>query len=175
MKPRSHAARRWKTPASALVLFLVLAAMALGCAGEPPPKPAPADSLTIQEVLQIPGFSADELFEGAKIWVADSFSHSLDVIRYANRREKMVVGKTKMPHFRDGPFGSTQRLELRFTVMVETKNERLRYTFTDMRLMAAYGTETVLETDMETIRPKLDAAAAALAASFKRTEEKEDW
>jgi hypothetical protein len=171
MKPRSHAARPWKTPA----LALVLTAMALGCASEPPPKPAPADSLTIQEVLQIPGFSADELFEGAKVWVADSFSHSLDVIRYANRREKMVVGKTKMPHLRDGPFGSTQRLELKFTVMVETKDERLRYTFTDMRLMAAYGTETILETDIETIRPKLDAAVAALAASFKRTEEKEDW
>lgn len=156
-------------------LPLLAALLLLACASEPPPKPAPPEALTIQEVMSIPGFTADELFEGAKVWVAESFSPSLDVIRYANRREKTVVGKTKIPHHRDAQFGTTQRLELKFTVMVETKPGRLRYTFTDMVLMAPYGNEKILETDMEVIRPKLDAAVQALVASFQRTTETEDW
>lgn len=171
MISREKPARRGRIPLFALLLTV----LAAGCAGEPPPKPAPPETLTIQEILSIPGFSADELFEGAKVWVAESFSRSLDVIQYANRREKLVVGKTRMPVLRDGRFGTTLRLELKFTVMVETKDDRLRYTFTDMTLMAPYGSEKILETDMETIRPKLDAAVAALAASFQRTEATEDW
>ena len=172
MKSNANPAARSRTFPLPVLLLLVLP---LACASEPPPKPASPDSLTIREVLRIPGFTADELFEGAKVWVANGFSSSLDVIRYANRQEKTVLGQAKIPHARPGKFGTAERMELKFTILVETRDDRLRYTFADLALVTAYGSEIILEPDMETIRPRLDAAVEALAASFRRTEEAEAW
>jgi len=152
----------------------VLALVFWGCAG-PPPEYAPPEDLFIQEITEIPGFSKEELFKGAKIWVAKSFSADLDVIQYANREQGVVVGKTSIPHERSSKYGPPDRFELRFTVVAETKDEKIRTTFKDLRLMGGFGIDPLLASDMEVIRPKLEKSIQALAASYEKKSEMEDW
>ncbi|MFW5635342.1 MAG: DUF4468 domain-containing protein [Thermodesulfobacteriota bacterium] len=152
----------------------VLALILWGCAG-PPPEYAPPEDLFIQEVSEIPGVSKEALFNGAKIWVAKSFSSDLDVIQYANREQGVVVGKTSIPHERPSKLGGPERFELRFTVVAETKDEKIRTTFKDLRLMGGLGIDPLLASDMEVIRPKLEESVQALVASYEKKSEMEDW
>ncbi len=152
----------------------VLALVLWGCAG-PPPEYAPPEDLFIQEVSDIPGVSKEALFNGAKIWVAKSFSSDLDVIQYANREQGVVVGKTSIPHERPSKFGGPERFELRFTVVAETKDEKIRTTFKDLRLMGGFGIDPLLASDIEVIRPKLVESVQALVASYEKKSEMEDW
>ncbi|GBC63993.1 DUF4468 domain-containing protein [Desulfonema ishimotonii] len=146
-----------------------------GCASAPPPEPAPPDELTIRQVLEIPGVSKNELFERAKTWVGQSFSNSLDVIQSANRTRGTVIGKTYISHSRPARFGQKDFFELRFTLMVEAKDNKIRTTFTDMRLMNQFGVQTILKTDMEELRPRLEEAVKSLVASFNTEKTDENW
>ncbi len=146
----------------------------MGCASTPP-EYAPSENLFIQEVSEVPGFSKEELFNGARIWVAESFSSALDVIQYANRDQGVIVGKTSIPHERTSQFGGPNRFELRFTVVAETKDDKIRTTFKDLRLMGGFGFDPLLKADMEAIRPKLEDAVRALVASFEKKSEMEEW
>jgi hypothetical protein len=145
-----------------------------GCAG-PPPEYAPPEDLFVQEVSDVPGFTKEELFNGGKVWVAKSFSADLDVIQYANRDQGVIVGKTSIPHERAAKFGGTDRFELRFTVVVETKDDKIRTTFKDLRLMGGFGIDPLLASDMEVIRPKLEDSVQALIASFEKRSDMETW
>lgn len=146
----------------------------MGCASTPP-ELAPSEDLFIQEISEIPGFSKEALFNGARLWVANSFSSDLDVIQYANRDQGVIVGKTSIPHERPSRFGGPDRFELRFTVVAETKDDRIRTTFKDLRLMGGFGFDPLLKSDMEVIRPKLEDSVRALAASFEKKSEIEQW
>lgn len=157
------------------LIYAVLTVLAFtGCAGTPP-EYAPSEDLFIQRVSEVPGFSKEELFNGTKIWVAKSFSSALDVVQYANRDQGVIVGKTSIPHERPSKFGGPDRLELRFTVVAETKDDKIRTTFKDLRLMGGFGFDPLLKSDMEVIRPKLEDSVRALVASFEKKTETEEW
>lgn len=146
----------------------------LGCAGAPL-EYAPPEDLFIQEVSDVPGVSKGDLFNGAKIWVAKSFSSSLDVVQYANRDQGVIMGKTYIPYERPSKLAGPDRFELRFTVVVETKNEKIRTTFKDLRLMGGFGMTPLLKSDMEVLLPRLEDSVRALAASFEKKSAMEDW
>lgn len=160
---------RWFVLLSVLMTVMISG----GCASEPK-VPAGPEDLLIRQVYPVPGFSGEELFEGAKGWMATSFSRSLDVIRYANRQEGTVIGKTAIPYVRPSRFGA-DRYDLRFTLIIETKDNRIRSTFRDIYLFGDYGREVPLKDDMTVIRPRLERAVEALIASFSRMEQDENW
>jgi hypothetical protein len=157
-----------------------IAAIAAGvllaaCAGTPPPEPAEAEDLFLQEILEIPGASREQLFEHAKVWAARQFSGELDVIRFANRDQGVIMAKTFINHSRPNKTWGSDQFEFRFSLMVETKDERMRVTFNNMSLIGTYGPETILKSDMEEIRPRLEASLKNLAASFEKPQEDDDW
>jgi hypothetical protein len=158
-----------------MLLVLLVAAVVAGCRSGPEHEPADRDDLFIRQISDVPGFSAEELFEGAKLWVASSFSSDLDVIRYANRDLGTVVGQTSLPYSRPPRWGRTERFDFRFTVTVETKDDRIRTTFSDMALVGFHGYEGIRKEDMEALKPRLMAAVEALVASFQKEPRQDDW
>ncbi|AOY57721.1 DUF4468 domain-containing protein [Desulfococcus multivorans] len=145
-----------------------------GCKSAPPAEPAASEDLFIRQVSEIPGYPKQALFEGAKLWLAAGFSSDLDVIQYANRDQGTIIGKTSFPYSRPSRWGQTERFDFRFTVMVETRDHRIRTTFSDMALVGFHGFENIRKDDMEAIRPQLAAAVEALVASFHREESLQD-
>ena len=160
----------------ALLLSALLAVGALtGCTTAPPPEPADQEDLFIRQVSEVPGVSRRELFEGAKLWITSSFSSDLDVIQYANRDQGTIVGKTSFPYARPSKFGGSDRYDFRFTVTVETKDGKIRTTFSDMALVGYHGFEGIRKDDMEEIRPRLLDAVETLAAMFYKEPRQDDW
>lgn len=145
------------------------------CASTPPPEPAEAEDLFFQEILEIPGASRQQLFEHAKVWAARQFSAELDVIRFANRDQGLIMAKTFIDHSRPSKTWGSDQFEFRFSLMVETKEQRMRVTFNNMSLIGTYGPETILKSDMEAIRPRLEASLKNLTASFEQPQEDDDW
>ncbi|QTA79021.1 DUF4468 [Desulfonema limicola] len=149
--------------------------MVWGCAGQPAPEPAPPDDLIIRRVSVIPGFTKKQLFDASKKWVAQSFSDSIDIIQYANSSKGIVIGKTFIPHERPNRLSTPDHYECRFTIMAETKDQKIRTTFKDFYLMSAFGPQIILKSDMEVIRPKLENTVNALISSFSAIVQEENW
>lgn len=158
-----------------LALMGISSVLLMGCKSAPPPEPAGQEDLFVQQVSELPGFSREELFEGAKIWIAGSFSSDLDVIQYANRDQGTIIGKTAFPYSRPSKWGVPDRFDFRFTVTVETKDDKIRTTFSDMALVGFHGYEEIRKVDMEAIRPQLMSAVDALLALFQKEPPKDDW
>jgi hypothetical protein len=167
--------RSWARLRVLLLSALLAAGVMIGCKSAPPPEPADQEDLFIRQVSEVPGVSRRELFEGAKMWLAGSFSSDLDVIQYANRDQGTIVGKTSFPYARPSKWGGPDRFDFRFTVTVETKDNKIRTTFSDMALVGSHGFEGIRKEDMEEIRPQLLAAVEALVASFYKEPQKDDW
>jgi|GEM_PF-1799480 len=153
---------------------LLTAGAIISCKSAPPAEPAASEDLFIREVSEVPGYSKQALFEGAKLWLATSFSSELDVIQYANRDQGALIGKTSFPYSRPSRWGQADRFDFRFTVMVETKDDKIRTTFSDMALVGFHGIEGLRKADMEVIRPRLRAAVEALVASFHQEASSQD-
>lgn len=143
-------------------LGLVLGCLLIcGCASGP--EPAPAESLTVQRIRQVPGVSRAVLFERAKQWLKENFSE-LDLIRLANRRQGIIVAKTRIPHHRENGFGvPDDNGELRFTTTIEVKPQRVRITFSEMYLQGFYySSPAILASDMTVLTPQLEAMIKSL-------------
>ncbi|MDM8535354.1 DUF4468 domain-containing protein [Desulfobacterales bacterium HSG17] len=156
-------------------LLILMLLMTWGCASSPPPEPAAPEDLIIRKVSVIPGFSKKQLFDTSKIWVAQTFSDSLDVIQYANSSKGTIIGKTFIPHVRANTLAPSDHYECRFTIIVETKDQKIRTTYRDMYLMSAFGPQVILKSDMEVIRPKLENAVNVLISSFTNSVKEENW
>jgi hypothetical protein len=159
-----------------LLLSVLMSVMVLtACKSTPPPEPASPEDLLIREISEIPGVSKEDLFEGAKLWLITAFSSDVDVIQYANRDQGVIVGKTSLPYSRPSRWVGSDRFDYRFTVTVETKDNRIRTTFSDMALVGFHGYESIRKDDMAALKPQLDAAVAGLVASFQREPQQDDW
>jgi hypothetical protein len=149
--------------------------MLWGCYSTPPPEPATAEEMLIRQVTPMPGFTKAQLYEGVKLWVGTYFSDALDVIQHSDRNQGIVMGKTYVSHRRPAKWDwEDEFYECRFTLIAETKDERIRTTFKDLYLINGGGTTPILKSDMEVIRPKLEAAVKSLAASFTQTKPRDD-
>ena len=175
-RPRLPAGGRKAVPGwrvAGVALLAICVVFVTGCKSGPPPEPATEEDLFIRTVSEFPGFSKTELFEGAKIWMG-GLSSDIDVIQYANRDLGTIVGKSSFPHSRKSRWG-TNRFDFRFTVTVETKDGRLRTTFSEMALVAPHGYEEIRKSDMEAIELRLMAAVDTLAALFQQEPPRDDW
>lgn len=163
-------AKRLKSVSLTVFLFVLVTA---ACTEKFVGKPAAPEELTIKKVWQAPGFSKDQLFDAARNWVASSFSADLDVIQFANRQHGTVIGKTFIPYERPVYLSLNEKLELHFTVIVETKDNKYRTTFTDLQLETISENRTIYETDIEAIAKQLSATAESWRSSLYDT--KKDW
>ncbi len=162
---------------TALRRLVMLAALlaAAGCAVGPERKPAKPEDLTIREVWQVPGLTRDQLFDAANRWVRTGFDDDVDIIQYANRRKGIVVGKTFIPYQRPNPVGLREKYDLRFTLVVEVKDGKVRTTFTDLYLFSLSGTGTIYDSDVKIIRNRLNRRVEAWIASLTGGGKQKDW
>ena len=169
--PGSTALGRLMAQAALLAALLTAA----GCGLNPERVPAKPEDLTVREVWQVPGLTRDDLFDAANKWVATHFSDDVDIIQYANRRQGIVVGKTYIPYQRPNAAGITERYDLRFTLIVEVKDGKVRTTFTDLYLFSLNETGTIYDSDIKIIRNRLNQQVQAWIASLTRGKKDTDW
>jgi hypothetical protein len=157
-------------------IAILAAALVLGgCGLQPDRKPAAAEDLTVREVWPVPGLTKDQLFDAANKWVANSFSNDVDIIQYANRRQGIVVGKTYIPYQRPNSVGLNEKYDLRFTLVVEVKDGKVRTTFTDLHLFSLNEIGTIYDTDTKIIRNRLNQQARDWISSLTAEKKDDSW
>jgi hypothetical protein len=110
-----------------LAVALILLASATASAQVQHPLPAVDGTINFNEVHSVEGQSQDELYSKAKLWFADAFRSSQNVIQLDDRENGIILGK--------GAFTTNERasrLTWRFTVKVQLRDERYKVEFYDI-------------------------------------------
>lgn len=107
------------------------------------------EEVKYQEVLEFPGIEADVLFEKAKQSFVNQCHSAKDVIQYSNKEEGKFIGKAWM----DVTYSLTP-VRTWFVITVDVKNEKMRITFTDMRMPGVFSNKE--DETLFTLKMQLD-------------------
>jgi hypothetical protein len=160
-------------------LFLV------GCAGL---QPIADVDHTFERIVEAPGYSKEQIFNGTKIWIAENFRSAKAVLEYENKDAGMLIGNGIIPYPCSGlECIAKVNWKVPFTMRVDIKDQKFRLTFSNLRLSwpssynrtygAQPGYDGPIRTqgDLDTIKPELLKFGDQLLASFRKNKGKSDW
>lgn len=143
--------------------MLFLAAL-IGCAGTKQVKP---EDLTIQQVVEAPGFSKYQIYDYCKIWFTEKFRWPEVVIKHDDRENCCLIGNGTINY-------PCQGLEciakgdwhVHFTMRIDTEDGKFRQTFSDLEVCRpartdrfgyhpAYRGPIGTQEDLDRIKPAL--------------------
>lgn len=87
------------------------------------------------EIIESPGNGKDVLFDKSLKWLAETFKSSKAVIEYQNKDSGEIIGNGSL-RVAYTAFGS---MNTYFTLLIETKDGKLRMTFKNMRYDQGYS------------------------------------
>lgn len=83
----------------------------------------------IEEVITVPNATASQLYGKAKLFFSKTFNFAKRVIDSEDPENHTIVGKGKIVSQEDQGYGG---IYYNFTILIQTKDGRYRYTITDM-------------------------------------------
>lgn len=161
-----------------LVSLVLLVAPSLADAKREPPLTE--EELSVVQVYEAPGFTADAIHAGAKRWIAESFRSAEAVIEYEDKGTIIGNGNITIdpPMERGVSYYSVYRGRVGFKMKVEAKDSRLRVSFTNVRLLfrGALGNDIVPQRrgDMDNIRARLLEFGPKIVASLDKAKT-DEW
>ena len=187
-----------------LIAALVLAATATGFAQKkkdiPPPPPPPelpmdndTKKITYTEVVDVPGASAEQIYQRAMAWFKTYYKNPTEVIRENDSLKHSITGK---PRFRvsnppDKEGTKTDAGLVQYTITVAAKDGRFKYELTEFnwKQNSYYAIEKWYDTAMPSCTPAMneyllqtDNYAKTTIADLKnavtnekRVKSKDDW
>jgi hypothetical protein len=170
----------------ALVIALaLLSSSPLAYARQPP---ITEEERTIVQVYEAPGFTKDQLFTAARMWIAQNFKSAKAVIEYESKDEGAIIGNGSMAYPCGGGFKCLLTSEWRvpFTMKVETKDEKIRLTFTNIHLAwpasfrsgissPAHDDLVYQRKDLDAIRPELLKFGDQIVGSVGQLKADDNW
>lgn len=98
-------------------------------------QPIQESSKTFDRVVEAPGFTKDQLYNGSKMWIAESFKSAKDVIEHHSKEDGVIIGNGVIPYPCTGmECSGRDRTKVPFTMKVETKDNRFRLTFSNIKI-----------------------------------------
>lgn len=86
------------------------------------------------EVVNVDSVSADKLYSNAKIFIVHAFKSGKDVTQLNDDNTKTVIGKANMHLIVSGLIGSAIDKWVNYTVTIQCKDGRYKYSFSDFVL-----------------------------------------
>jgi hypothetical protein len=174
-----------------LLAVASVAILSTGCATMAMPEMQMAEEpLTeYQKIVDIPNTSQKKIYDGSKQWFAKNFHDSNSVIKYDNAEKGSIIGKGSMAMPCQGGALACYNVKdqsLRFTVKVDSKDNRARVSFEDLSIYtpASYSAGIAipsrnstprLEKDVTVVKEMLESTVSSLAKDVKETASSEDW
>ena len=165
-----------------LTLFLVIGLA--GCAGMQQVK---QEDLTIQQVVEVPGYSKDKIYDSCKIWIAENFRSAKAVIEHDDREDGRIIGNGNIEYPCHGIecIGKSD-WRVHFTMRIDTKDGKFRQTFTNLQLSwparydslgyhAPYRGPIVTQGDLDTVKPILLEMGNQIKSAIGQEKVKENW
>ena len=168
--------------------MLPVLAMAAVVSAAGPAKPFPRDdkgNVRFQEVVPVEGATLAELHARAKLWAARTFKSAKDVIQLDDQQAGRLI--LKAAH-RD-VYGGTEPVWYNFTLTVESKDGRYRWTLDQVEYSPSPGRGWPIERELTkqgigvftrtAIHERFRLAAVALgtdlAVAMKTPDSKDEW
>jgi hypothetical protein len=83
-------------------------------------------------VVEVDGKTKEDLYKNAQQWFMDFFSSQKDVIQDKDKEEGIVFGEVNLYFFSGTGLGATQNWTNHFTIKIECKDNKYRYSFYNM-------------------------------------------
>ena len=114
------------------IFLFLLGLFLMACAGMATVK---EEDKTFSKVYNTPGFSKEQLYEGGKIWIANTFKSAKAVIEYDNKENGTIIGNGYIKYPCNGlDCIAKGNWKIGFTMKYEAKDERFRLTFESLTL-----------------------------------------
>lgn len=142
-----------------------------------------------QKIVEIPNTSQNQIYDGSKQWFAKNFNDSNSVIKYDNAEKGSIIGKGSMSFKCLGDalacYGASND-SLRFTVKVDSKDNRARVSFEDLILHTPSSVTSGIrspeqnrppqfEHQVRSVKTMLDSTVDSLSGDVKQTVGNENW
>lgn len=151
------------------LIFSMIPLFLAGCAGLQPITDA---DLTFERIVEAPGYSKEQIFNGTKIWIAENFRSAKAVLEYESKDTGTLIGNGTIPYQCSGSGLECMAwagVEVRFTMRVDIKDQKFRLTFSNLPIR--YRTQS----DIDMVRSKLLKFGDQLLSSFGKDKGKSDW
>lgn len=153
------------------IAFILLSTLSISAQYKSPfwtVLPIKDSAIIYTEVVKVDStLTSDALYSNAKIWLAETFYSSKDVIQSEDVSNKTIVGKGL---YKANMGGGTANADINFTIKIECKNGRYKYSFYDLKYFAK---DLLLWGGSDTEREKtfnmLNSFALDIDNSFKTT------
>ena len=167
------------------LIFCMISLFLAGCAGLQPV--ADADR-TFERVVEAPGYSKEQIFNGTKIWIAENFKSAKAVLEYENKDAGTLIGNGIISYPCSG-LECIAKADWRvpFTMRVDIKDQKFRLTFSNLHLSwpasynRTYGAQPGHDgpirnqSDLDAVRPVLLKFGDQLLTSFGKDKGKSNW
>lgn len=124
-------------------------------------------------IVKVDSVGSSELFDRANVWIARSYRSANVAIQYSSKEEGKIVAKGNWL----GVFGESSE----HVIIIETKDGRLRYTYTDFVSVYTSGQRNPLEkvkaqkTTWRRFAENAQKSGASLAQSVLSASKSSDW
>jgi len=166
-------------------IFSMIFLSLVGCAGL---QPVADVDRTFQRVVQAPGYSEEQIFNGTKIWIAENFNSAKAVLEYENKNGGTIIGNGIIPYpCRGIDCLAKSNWKVPFTMRVDIKDQKFRLTFSNLHLSWPPSYNTVVgaqpghngpiatQGDFDAVKPVLLKFGDQLLTSFRKDKGKADW
>jgi hypothetical protein len=165
---------------SIMALLIILS----GCTGM---QPVTEKDTSFSRIVNIPGIKKDKIYGQAKIWVAENFRSAKAVTEYDDKEKGTIIGNGNMKYPCEGiECIAKNDWRVHFTMRVDTKDEKFRLTFTNLRLSwparvdslgyhSAYEGSINQMSDVNKIKPKLLGFGDQIASSITGSKQTDNW
>lgn len=160
-------------------LMIVVGMLVLvGCTPMPVKETPP-----IMSVIDMPGYSKDQIYTATKIWIAENFRSAKAVIENDDKEAGRVIGNSSIKYPCSG-FSCVGKHDwtLYFTMRVDMKAQKMKITFTNLGISwpstrSVLGADNirVSDSDMEDVRPALLKLGEELRVAITKEKTKADW
>lgn len=166
----------------AAMVFLI---SILGCAGMQLITEA---DRTFERIIHVPGHNKDNIYDSTRIWIAENFKSAKAVIEYENKEMGTIIGNGSIKYPCSGiEHIAKSEWKFLFTMRVDIKNEKIRLTFSNLKLTwppsynstfgAQPGYEGPIGTvgDLDTIKPVLLKYGDRIRSHMEKGAARSDW
>jgi len=162
-----------------LILVMIFVFLT-GCAGLQPIVDA---DRTFERIVEAPGYSKEQIFNGTKIWIAENFKSAKAVLEYENKDTGIIIGNGSISFPCSGlNCIATADWKAPFTMRIDIKDQKFRLTFSNLYLSwpphgawPGYDGPIRNQRELDAIRPELLKFGDQILASFGKEKGKSDW
>lgn len=142
----------------------------------------------VVEVVEFPDIAQKQIFDAAKIWMAQSFKSSNSVIQYEDAATGTIIGKGNMNYPCKGAWNciAHENYLVFFTVKIDTKDNKARVVFNDLKLkvpaaitdssvIKSYEVDIYVPKDKENIENGLKDVIGQFKNSIQKNQIDNDW